>query len=1024
MIAFDDRPSGPVGDASDGAWVPGSERPDPVDHERYERLGVLGVGGMGRVYLARDRRLGRMVALKEAHDEALARRLAREVRVTAGLEHPGIVTVYDEVRGSDGRLFYTMRLMRGRPLSQVLGERRTTAARLELLPHYLDACHALAYAHAHGVIHRDLKPANIMVGAYGETQVVDWGLARRLADPAADEADAGETCPGAVLGTPAYMSPEQARGEPADRSSDVWGLGAVLLELLAGAPPRAAVETVSPDLPADAAAKAAALLRDVPPELAAIVARATALDCSARYPDAGALAVDVAAFLAGRRVHAHRYSALEIGLRFARAWRVPLFVAGAALVVIASLVVLGTLRLQAQRDRALAAEDEARTALAASDRNLAAALVAQARAADDRGAHAAKEVIATHALRLVDSPEARGILAGARAAARPTRLATAVLPDCFPLVALAVDDVVCAEGTSLRRLVAGAELWRVTVPKPIKELRVDGDHLWSIAHGFELTTLSLATGASLGEAWDIVDFNVGAAWPVRAASLGAGLAQPHLVNLCGETHVIGVSGLVDGRHVLLCADGRLGRSSGTALPAITPALDAAAFVSFTQLELTSDARRVVVAGTQGRIAVVDLTTRETWTSAPTRPSPVRRIAVAPASDRAAVVRERGGVELFSLPDLRPLGAIAATNVRDVRLLADGSVLVADARGVTRWALPAAPRTAILSDEHGLSGVVFSPDGRSLVTTHGEGRALVWDVETGTRRHVIELGTGTIKASAFLPDGERFALVDAGAGPPGPHVFDRASGVMQWRPPEPLLAHWRAARSDGLPPGRPFPLMGRRVVALAGNVLMFALYARGFLAVDFDTSEDVASVDCPEHEWQDLAGAPAASRAVLVSVEGVVVVVDPGAPLRCRPVIAPAGAVAADLSADGRAVVVGGRGFLARLDDDALRWQVPHPGVWPLDVSLSPDGRWIASSGPDDIARVWDADTGNLRAVLGGHHARVASVDFSLDGRTLATGSWDGAARLWDLATLDLPVETLAREADATWGLSLADALDG
>ncbi|MFY0531565.1 hypothetical protein [Nannocystis pusilla] len=147
-------------------------------------------------------------------------------------------------------------------------------------------------------------------------------------------------------------------------------------------------------------------------------------------------------------MHAHRYSALEIGLRFARAWRVPLLVAGAALIVIATLVVLGTLRLQAQRDRALAAEDEARAALAASDRNLAAALVAQARAADERGAHAVKEVLAAHALRLVDSPEARGILAGARAAARPKRLATAALPHCHPLVALAVDDVVCAEGTS------------------------------------------------------------------------------------------------------------------------------------------------------------------------------------------------------------------------------------------------------------------------------------------------------------------------------------------------------------------------------------------------------------------------------------------------------------------------------------------------------------------------------------------------------------------------------------------------
>ena len=174
------------------------------DGERYTRVGLLGVGGMGRVYLARDRRLGRMVALKEAHDPGLARRLAREVRVTAGLEHPGIVTVYDEGRGGDGRPFYTMRLMRGRALSRVLSERSSASGRLELLSHYLDACQALAYAHAQGVIHRDLKPANIMLGAFGETQVVDWGLARRLGDTVADadettvdEADPGATRAGA-----------------------------------------------------------------------------------------------------------------------------------------------------------------------------------------------------------------------------------------------------------------------------------------------------------------------------------------------------------------------------------------------------------------------------------------------------------------------------------------------------------------------------------------------------------------------------------------------------------------------------------------------------------------------------------------------------------------------------------------------------------------------------------------------------------------------------------------------------------
>jgi WD40 repeat protein len=990
-------------------------------------VGLLGVGGMGRVYLARDRRLGRMVALKEAHDDGLARRLAREVRVTAGLEHPGIVTVYDEGRSGDGRPFYTMRLMRGRPLSRVLAERGGMAARLELLSHYLDACHALAYAHAQGVIHRDLKPANIMLGAFGETQVVDWGLARRLADdPAGElrttgadadhELDLDATRVGMVLGTPAYMSPEQARGEAADRRSDVWGLGAVLHELVAGTPPVRAPLEARAELAAIQPLRASA--PDAPAELSAIVARALAADPGERYPDAEALAADVAAYLAGRRVRAHHYTPLEIGLRFVRVWRGPLLIVGGALLVIATILVLGNLRLREQRDRALTAEREVRTALATSDHNLATALVAQARAADDQGANAAKEVIAAHALRLVDSPAARGLVAGARAAARPTRLASATTPACRPLVALAVDDLLCAEDRVLRRLTAGVEQWRTTIANPTKELRVEAGRVWALAPNSTLTTLSLATGAPEA-GWDFLDYNVGDMWPLRGDAWGQNSVGPRLKGLCLGEDLIGVAGLEDGRYAVLCADGRLGQAALPELPVLAPALARADFVTFTHLQLAPDASRVAVAGTRGRVAVHDLRTRETWTLPPGRATAVRRIVM--SGDRVAVVRERGGVELYALPALRPLGTIAAADVRDLRLFADGSVLVATAHNITQWALPGAPRPALLADDHGLSGVVFAPDGRSLLTTHGEGRALLWDLGTGTRHHELARGAGTVKAGAFLPDGASFALVDTSAGPPGPHVFDLATGALKWRPSPALRARWHASRAPLTAPPDP-SLMARRVVALTGNVLVFALYAHGVLAADLDTDEPVDIVDCPAFEWQDLAGAPAGRRAVLVSVDGAVHIVDPGAPLRCSQVAAPPGSTAADVSADGRVVVVGARGALARTGPEGLRWSVAHPGAYPLDVSLSPDERWVATAGPDDAARVWDAETGALRAVLTGHDAKVASVDFSPDSGTLATGSWDGGARLWDLATLDLAASTLVQEAEATWGLGLDDVL--
>jgi WD40 repeat protein len=981
---------------------------------------------MGRVYLARDLRLGRLVALKEAHDDRLARRLAREVRVTAGLEHPGIVTVYDEGRSADGRLFYTMRLMRGQPLSRVLAERTGMTARLGLLSHYLDACQALAYAHAHGVIHRDLKPANIMLGAFGETQVVDWGLARRLddgdtpGDPGDPAIDPAATQAGAVLGTPAYMSPEQARGEPADRRSDVWGLGAVLHELLTASPPL----RVEPSQSAGAVTlqRLRAKAPDAPVELTAIVTRALAHDPRDRYPDAEALAADVAAYLAGRRVQAHRYTALELALRLARVWRMPLLIVGAALLVIATILVLGNLSLRTQRDRARAAENEARAALTTSDQHLATALVAQAHAADAQRANAAKEVIAAHALRLVESPDARGVLAGARAAARPTRLASAEIPSCRPLVALAVDDLLCADDLVLRRLTAGVERWAVTTTKPTQVLHVEAERVWAASPGGALTTLSLATGAPDPGDWDFLDHNAGDLWPLPRGVLGPARPDGNLARSCPHSSVVGVSGHVDGRYVVLCGDGAIGLGVTPELPAVAPAFDLAQFITFTQLQLAPDGNLVVVAGTRGQVGVLDLATRQTWHLPTDRAIGVRRLVVAPASDRVAIVRERGGVDLHELPTLQPLGTIPAAEVRDIRLFADGSVLVADARTITQWALPGVPWPALLSDEHGLSGAVFAPDGRSLLTTHGEGRAVLWDLGSGTRRHTLELGSGTVKAGTFSLDGTSFAVVDTSGGPPGPQFFAATTGALQWRPSPELVARWHHDRNRDTPGQPPKSLMARRVVMLAGNIVVAALYAHGLLAVDLDTSDLAAITGCPTVEWKDLASAPAGQRAVVVSVDGAVFSLDPGSPIVCRPVPAPATSIAADISADGQLVVVGASGTLARTGPAGLLWSVPHPGPPPLDVSLSPDQRWIATAGPDDAARVFDSETGALRAVLTGHTARVAAVDFSPDSARLATGSWDGAARLWDIATLEIAAPVLLQEAEATWGLRLDDAL--
>ncbi|MCI0548534.1 MAG: serine/threonine protein kinase, partial [Candidatus Rokubacteria bacterium] len=223
---------------------------------RYEVAGELARGGIGVVLKGRDRDLGREVALKvlraeHAANPLMVRRLVEEAQIGGQLQHPGVLPVHELGLDADRRPFFAMKLVRGRTLAALLEERgEPTRDRRRFLSIFELVAQTIAYAHARGVIHRDLKPSNVMVGAYGEVQVVDWGLAKVLArggvaDDHIPEARAIATVrsagrsdsrseAGSVLGTPAYMAPEQARGEveAQDERCDVFALGALLCEIL------------------------------------------------------------------------------------------------------------------------------------------------------------------------------------------------------------------------------------------------------------------------------------------------------------------------------------------------------------------------------------------------------------------------------------------------------------------------------------------------------------------------------------------------------------------------------------------------------------------------------------------------------------------------------------------------------------------------------------------------------------------------------------------------------------------------
>ncbi len=352
-----------TGAASSLEALPDAPVPGTRIDGRYVVLDELGHGGMGRVLRVRDERIRREVALKCLLDDGAGtgsnrdtstatrlRRFQREVQLSGQLEHPSIVPIHD-LGGDEDHPYYTMRYIQGKSLAEALREAATPAARLHLLPHFRDVCNAMAFAHDRRIVHRDLKPANVILGHYGETMVIDWGLAkvqgegdesdRRLAEGLRQirEVDDSQTVFGAALGTPAYMAPEQALGQldGIDHQSDIYSLGAMLYELLTGAPPfsgghphRVMLRVVEEPLtPVRQRAPGA------PAELAAVAEKALHKDKRLRYASCAELAADVSAWLSGEKVSIYAYSSWELVRRFIRRNRLAV---AAALVVLVALV--------------------------------------------------------------------------------------------------------------------------------------------------------------------------------------------------------------------------------------------------------------------------------------------------------------------------------------------------------------------------------------------------------------------------------------------------------------------------------------------------------------------------------------------------------------------------------------------------------------------------------------------------------------------------------------------------------------
>jgi WD40 repeat protein len=1036
-------------------------------------------GGLGEVFVARDEELGREVALKTlqvrlADEPSTRARFVREAEITGHLEHPGVVPVYGLGKSPDGRPYYAMQLIRGECLAGAIDRFHTSketrgdpGARaiglLHLLGSFLNACNAVDFAHSRGVVHRDLKPSNIMLGKHGETLVVDWGLAKRLAladewssalgspPPLASIRDSDLTLPGSTVGTPAFMSPEQAAGRLAEVGplSDVYNLGATLYCILAGRAPfeeEPAAVIFSRLQRGDFPRPSAFAPFRIPRALEAICLKAMALRPEDRYPSARALGEDIQRWIAHEPVSAYTETLGEHLARWARRHRTWVQAGSAAAFALLVTLALATFLVTRAWKQEQVERLEAERLSASLDLD-------KARSLSEAGATGRGMLRLAHALAITppDAADLRATILTNLAAWRKPMIPlreTLQHQGVVYAVAFAPDGQTILTGCD--RVVGGilrgeVRQWNAATGQPASAPLETLAPVRSLA--FSPDGRTFLTGCADGTAQ---------LWDARTrARMGAPLAH--------QAPVEEAAFVPDGQTVVT-AGGPSVRFWNAATGAPLPGLPEQTS-SVHALAVSHDGKRLVIGDDQGTARLWDVATRKPTGMSFDHEAPVTSAAFSADDQIVLTGGDAGLVQFWDVASgqrhLKRL--VHRSSVFAIAVSGDGRRILtgSDDNTARLWDMATAQPIGLPVEHRGsVLGVAFHPRAAVLLTASGDATARLWGEPPGPPEEAVFHHGARIQAVAFRPDGAVLAtggsdgkvqVWDAHTfqpvGPPLEHpsevlelTYSPDGGAILCGCADGTARLWDVAAQK--PRGQPLEQLGP-VGAVA-----FSPDGQSFL-----TGGDDATVRL----WDAATGTPAGEplmqptdvTAVAFSPDGKLILVAAGTAARFwdlatrRPLGAPMShhgtLTCVAFSPDGRVAVTGAEDNTARLWDVATG----RPLGDPLDhtstvrsVAFSPDGRLLVTGSNDRKVRFWNPVTGAPVGPPFEHQGRVTSVAFSPDGRTVLSGGFDDLARLWavpvplkdDVARIDLWVQVLTgmrldARPDSTGSVSLLPDAD-